>query len=211
MTKGGSQASSQVVQFVTPAAFDKLNKMFTNKVSLTGGNKRSIAINPIDINEVSGHKMMVYHSNGGKKKPVKKAVKPVAKKPVKKTNLKVKKGGDGTCTGSMALPGDLGNQGSGFDTLDNLFKAPDTTMPPTSGPTHTSSFSYKAIPPTQQLLRTQEIATMNPINKWTAFPPLDAYQGAFSFGGAKKKVSKPKAKKVVKPAKKASDTKGKKK
>lgn len=72
--KGGSQASVQVVKLVSPSTFDKLNMMFTDKATVSGGSSCRKA-QSIDMNE-TGQKMLVFHKTGGQKKNVpKKAVK----------------------------------------------------------------------------------------------------------------------------------------
>jgi hypothetical protein len=65
--KGGSLASDSVVKLVSPAAFESLNSMFSNKLSIGGGtncNKR--AIPKVNLNETANARMMVYNKSGGK-------------------------------------------------------------------------------------------------------------------------------------------------
>jgi hypothetical protein len=175
---GGSQASANVVKFVTPATFDKLNAMFTNKVSISGGNCKKNIPN-VNINE-EPHKMMVYNKNGGKKKNV----------------SKVKRGGEAPVTA------DANSSGFNFSSYLNQGNSPNPNLPPSALPTRIpSSLNPNSIPASQQLLSTQQISTMSPITKTTVYPALDSYKGDFAFGGAKKKAVKgkkqPKAKKAV--------------
>lgn len=213
---GGSQASSQVVKLVSPAAFDNLNTMFKNQVSLSGGNCRKNVLANIDLNEVSNSKMTVFNRQGGQK-PKKKVVaakkttvkktstlvspkkgKVPTKKPVK---VHMKKGGadlapvsDSTAAPASAFESAL--QGLASYTSGQF----SSSIPPANIASRATHLNMSAIPESQQLLATQEISTMSPINKVTAFPDVSGYKGAsFAFGGAKKcKVPK----KVVSKGKK---------
>jgi hypothetical protein len=195
--KGGSQSSNEVVSFVNPSAFEKLNQMFTNKVSF-GGKGCKKTVQSIDLNEASNQKMMVYNKSGGKK-----TTKPKAKKVVKRKGLK---GGDIPA----AVPGQTCSTPqtdifSVYDSVINSLAPPTDPLPPPHTPAPSpSSLNYSIIPTSQQVLSKQPITTMNPITKTTVYPG-DAYQGKFALGGKPKvkRATKPKAKPAAKPKAKA--------
>jgi len=91
--KGGSQASVQVVKLVSPSTFDKLNMMFTDKATISGGSSCRKA-QSINMNE-TGQKMLVFHKTGGQQQ--------------KKTAPKkaVKKGGFALLSGDQAPPANV--------------------------------------------------------------------------------------------------------
>jgi hypothetical protein len=194
--KGGSQSSNEVVSFVNPSAFEKLNQMFTNKVSFGGKGCRSKAVQSIDLNEASNQKMMVYNKSGGKK-----TTKPKAKKVVKRKGLK---GGEAPAASPAATCLIPQTSISGiYNSLVNSLAPPIDPLPPPSTPSPSpSSLNYSIIPTSQQVLSKQPINTMNPISKTTQFPGA-AYKGPFALGG------KPKVKRATKPKAKAAKPKAK--
>lgn len=204
--KGGSPASNNVVELVSPSAFENLNAMFTNKVTLSGGNCRKNVLANIDLNELSNSKMTVFNKTGGKTKKV------VTKAPVKKATSRknvpkklVKKGGS-TCSTSTSNTGNfLSNFANNIiNDTQSASSFPPATLPSRSS----SSLDMGAIPDSQMMLATQDISTMSPIIKQTAFPAIDVYKGSFALGGAKKTKKKSSAKQA-KPAK-TTKPKGKK-
>jgi hypothetical protein len=188
--KGGSQSSQEVVSFVNPSAFDKLNQMFTNKVSFGGGNCRK---HLVDINESTDQKMMVYNKSGGKKK--------VAKKP------KAKKGGSCPASSSASVTDYITGA---FDQMSTAFKRVDNPLPPASTPSASrSSLNMSIIPESQKMLTTEPVNTMGTMQKWTQYPQTTEYKGAFAFGGAKKKTKTTKPKKAAPKPKKVAPKKPK--
>jgi hypothetical protein len=192
---GGSPASTDVVKFVSPDAFDKMNAMFTNSLTLSGGmnNSQRRLAQSVDMNE-TGQKMMLFHKTGGKK-----VVKAPAKKPVKRvipkkpTKKRVQKGGDG---GDCAAPAS-----DSFGISVNLGVPPrnDNPLPPNTLPSQSpTSLSLCSIPQSQQALTSAPIDTLAPIYKSTVFPSTSHYSGTFAFGGGKKKAAAPKKKHVAK-------------
>jgi hypothetical protein len=163
--KGGSQASSAVTKLVSPAAFEKMNSMFSNTFSVSGGtNCRKKALQKVDINETSGTNMMVYNKTGGKK----------TQKPRSKKSQK-----GGTVTDIFS------------NNTNNIINS--RTMPPPAIPSDAPSYmNAKALSPNQQILISQGAAfkTMGPLVKTTAFPQTSA-DPTFAFGGAKGKKKAP--------------------
>lgn len=181
--RGGSQSSADVIKLVSPAAFDKLNAMFTNKVTLAGGNnaKRKM-LQDVDLNDGSGAKMLVYNKAGGAKGAKKKAIpkKAAAKKAPAKG--KALKGGDGSDIAASSTPSSCLIQSPA-----NFIKVPGPPLPPpyVATPPHgTDSCTAQA---SQNMLASADVHTMSPIIKNTAFPTDPAYSGSFTFGGGKKK------------------------
>jgi hypothetical protein len=162
-----------------------MNKMFTNKISISGGTNcnRRKALHNVDMNETSSQKMFVYNKHGGKK---------------------LKGGSDCPTCGIKSY-------------VSNLFKPLTSTgpiAPPPALPSNVPVINLKSIPASQQMLMTQEISTMNPMNKFVEYPTdttgstVAAYKGPFSYGGAKTKKVK-KAKTTVAAAKKPTKPKAK--
>lgn len=184
--KGGSQASAHVTSLVSEQAFAKLNSMFTNQLTLEGGNvggKRFLQ--DFDMNEPSQQKMMVFNKTGGKK-----TSKPKTSSKTKAPKKMNKKGG----AAELSPPQNDVQFSDLFESMMAKLSTPSSSLPPPeTSASAPSSLDMSSIPASQRALSTQDITTMNPIVKQTYFPNNTMYKdGNFAFGGAKKRTKKTK-------------------
>lgn len=64
--KGGSTASDAVIKHVPDAAFEQMNRQFTNDFAISGGARRSKRVAPrIDLNAAPSMKMVIRNKKGG--------------------------------------------------------------------------------------------------------------------------------------------------
>lgn len=187
-TKGGSQASTAVNDFVSTAAFNKMHAMFSNTLSLaSGGSCRSCRrrFTNVDVNEKLTQNMTVFNKNGGKPKKAAKTAKTA--KTTKAT--KQTKGSKGVKRGGAAdtvQPSDPSVATIGYSDLLGFGINPPTQIAAPS----VSHADLSSIPQSQLSLASQRITSPPPIVKNTQFPNVPAYKGSFQFGGAKGKRTK---------------------
>lgn len=63
---GGSTASDAVIKHVPDAAFEQMNRQFTNDFAISGGARRSKRIAPrVDLNAAPSMKMVIRNKKGG--------------------------------------------------------------------------------------------------------------------------------------------------
>jgi hypothetical protein len=63
--KGGSTASDFVTKHIPDAAFEQMNRAFTNDFAISGGARRKKAAPKIDMNASPTVKMVIRNKNGG--------------------------------------------------------------------------------------------------------------------------------------------------
>jgi hypothetical protein len=64
--KGGSTASDAVIKHVPDAAFEMMNRQFTNDFAISGGARRSKRAAPkVDLNASSSMRMVIRNKKGG--------------------------------------------------------------------------------------------------------------------------------------------------